>query len=479
MNRTRPCPIPSRTLSPRDRLGLPTLGLAALALAACGDDGAGPGDAASAADGAWTDAAPAPDGAPTPDGAPAPDGQPAPDAAPAPDGGVTPDAQPGPQARGIAAILSDYRSMSLTLYNPATGVVERERCVDSGTRAPTLTQAFSGDVVLPSAPLPDGQLVLIDRGNGTLTWVDPVTCRVERQISVATGFFANPHDVVQVGQRLYVSRYERNPNPTPAPGDFDEGDDVLIVDLGTAQPVGRIDLSGRAAPAAGTVLPRPDRLVRDGDTLYVTLGSLGPNFSADEVGHGRVVAIDLPSGTVRGNLDVTALQNCGGAQLVREPKGLLLSCNGNFGRFDGSQIQTSGLAWLPLDAQGGLAGTPEIVPATVFGRPLSFSDVLVVEGRFVYTVVPGEFGGAVKDAVWVTDRGPGGASRRFFEGASGFVLGTLLHDPVRQRLWVAHADRARPRVAVFDVRAPGNPVAAGELNVSLTTGLPPVALGWY
>ncbi|MDZ4696674.1 MAG: hypothetical protein SGI86_16140, partial [Deltaproteobacteria bacterium] len=137
-----------------------------------------------------------------------------------PDGGNA-DANPNATrvVGGIAVVLSDYASMSLTLVNSDTGAVEKEKCVTSGTVAPNLSLAFTGDVVLPSSPLVGGKVVLIDRKNGTLTWVDPADCKVVRQISVATGFFANPHDAAQIGDLIFVSRHETNVAPTAATTD--------------------------------------------------------------------------------------------------------------------------------------------------------------------------------------------------------------------------------------------------------------------
>ncbi len=381
-------------------------------------------------------------------------------------------AVPPPVGIGIAVVLSDYASMSLTLVNPDTGAVEKEKCVTSGTVAAGLSLAFTGDVVLPSSPLVGGKVVLIDRKNGTLTWIDPADCKVVRQISVATGFFANPHDAAQIGDLIFVSRHETNVAPSAAIGDFDEGGDVLVVDARTGLPVGRIDLAAYATTAAKAVLPRPDRLLVKNGLLYVSLANAGPNFAADEIGAGRVVVIDPVTRMVTGMLDASPLLNCGGVQSLVGSGGVLLACNGNFGLMDGTQVNGSGLVWGPTGA------TPMVLSATVFGRPASFSEVVLATPTKGFVLVPGNFGGKPNDMVWAFDLETK-AVNPVFEGKSGFVVLNLLWNHRQKQLYIAHADPKRPRIAVLNAVDPANPTPGTEIDPSAATGLPPVALGWY
>ena len=373
---------------------------------------------------------------------------------------------------GIAVILSDYASMSLTLVNSDTDAVEKEKCVTSGTVAPNLSLAFTGDVVLPSSPLVGGKVVLIDRKNGTLTWVDPADCKVVRQISVATGFFANPHDAAQIGDLIFVSRHETNVAPTAATTDFDEGGDVLVVDAKTGIPVGRIDLASYATTAAKPVLARPDRLLVKNGLLYVSLANVGPNFTVDEIGAGRVVVIDPMTRTVTGMLDASPLLNCGGVQSLVGTGGILLTCNGNFGLMDGTQVNGSGLVW------GTTGAAPMVLPASAFGRPASFSDVALATATKGFVIVPGNFGGKPNDMVWAFDLDTK-AVKSVFEGTSGFVIVNLLWNHRRNQLFIAHADPTRPRIVVLNAADPANPTLGTEIDPTAATGLPPVALGWY
>ena len=66
------------------------------------------------------------------------------------------------------------------------GALARADCVHTMTTG-TGSKTISGDVVLPSQPQRGGQVVLIDRGNTALTFVNPATCAVDRQHSVKGG----------------------------------------------------------------------------------------------------------------------------------------------------------------------------------------------------------------------------------------------------------------------------------------------------
>jgi len=119
---------------------------------------------------------------PTPDAATAAGDAPAADIADAADGGAdSEEAADSSNAEpvGLAVIhgSSDYTSSLLSLVDPATATLVHDNCLNSGSVAPQLSQALSGSVVLPSAPLPGHPLVLIDSTNSALVWVNPRTAR--------------------------------------------------------------------------------------------------------------------------------------------------------------------------------------------------------------------------------------------------------------------------------------------------------------
>ncbi|MBC7976910.1 MAG: hypothetical protein H7138_18195, partial [Myxococcales bacterium] len=297
-----------------------------------------------------------------PDAPPPLDG--APDS-PLPDGG--PDAESSPGI-GLAVVNSDYASTAITLLD-RTGQVTHADCINSGTRPPGNTLALSGDVVLPSQAQPDHLLVTIDRTNAALTWIDPSNCAPLRQLDVSTGFFANPHDVVGISPtKAYVTRYERNANPTPDPADRDDGDDLLIIDPSVPAITGRIDLGRYATTVTGaSIQARPDRARLANGKLFVVLNNISDDFGT--IGAGRVVVVDPATDQVTGTLDLPAgLQNCGGLSYVEATKTLVVACGGNYSQ--PSQVASSGLAFVDV------AVSPPVVtrqlPATAFGgRPVA------------------------------------------------------------------------------------------------------------
>lgn len=71
-------------------------------------------------------------------------------------------ADAGPGARRVAVINSDRKSVSVSLFDAASGKLLRDDCVNSGTAQPAPALSLSGDVVLPTAPQAGHELVLID-----------------------------------------------------------------------------------------------------------------------------------------------------------------------------------------------------------------------------------------------------------------------------------------------------------------------------
>lgn len=378
-------------------------------------------------------------------------------------------APPAPAA-GLAVVHQDksYKSALLSLLDPSTGTLVRDNCLNSGSLAPGLSLAMSGDVVLPSAPLPGHPLLVIDRGNGNLIWVNPANCSVTRQLSVAPGFLAYPYDVVAVtANRLYVTRYGSNPKPSTA---LDGGGDLVVLDLDQGVPVARVDL----APYASCIgcNPNPDRGRVLGGKLYVTLNSFNADFS--QAGTGRVVVVDPTSDKVTGTIDLTGLQNCGPIVPVPGmPKALAVSCAGAFA--DGAdQIKASGIALIDTTTT---PPTVTNVAAMGFGRPVSAFDLAVVNAGLGLVVVPGDFDGKFTDEVWRFDFA-GGAPQLVLGGKASFTLGGLVYDPTSQRVFVGDADAKNPRVRMMDVSGL-SPVELTPVISDPDKGLLPRYLGLY
>ena len=193
--------------------------------------------------------------------------------------------------RGLVIASSDYTSTNVSLAT-AAGVVVSESILSSASAPPGLTTALSGDVVLPTAPSRSGRIVLVDRyPNAVLTWVDPKAAKVEKQLSVGTGFAANPHDYLEIGNKAYVSRYESNPNPGAQPND--SGGDLLVLDPSAPAVTGRVVL---ASPGDGSLLPRADRMLEVGGEVWVVLQRFDADFKT--AGDARIAGVSPESDAV-------------------------------------------------------------------------------------------------------------------------------------------------------------------------------------
>ena len=378
----------------------------------------------------------------------------------------------GPTGLAVIHGSSDYTSSLLSLVDPATATLAYDNCLNSGSLAPQLSQALSGGVVLPSAPLPGHPLVLIDSLNSALVWVNPVDCTVVRQLSVSTGFKAFPHDVVAVSpNKFYVTRYMTNSSPTAEPSDLDEGGDLLILDLDLGKAVARIDLAPYAAGGAG-INPNPDRArVLDGK-IYVTLN----NFSADMVtqaGPGRVVVVDPTTDTVSSFIDLPDFRDCGAIVPVPGKQGALaVACSGFFS--DPDQIKSSGVALIDTSVS---PATVQPLMAAAFGRPVSFADLAVMSPTLAFIIVPGDFSGTASDQLWQFDFARG-VPQKLLDASSAWVLGGLVFDPTTQRMFLGDANPQSPKLHVFDVSA-SSPVELSSLNSDPAIGMLPRYLGLY
>jgi hypothetical protein len=360
----------------------------------------------------------------------------------------------GPPA-GIAVIGSDYKSVSVPLADATTGAIVREGCITSGSKPPGLTTALSGDVVLPSQPQPSHELLLIDRANATLTWVNPRTCEVLRQLNVGEGMSANPHDVITVSaHKAYVTRY------APA------ASDLLVIDPAAATILGHIALGDQSTRPDGDrpVRPMPDRGIFTGGRVYLTLNELSDDFKS--AGPARLVVID-PATDAVSTIDLPTLQNCGTLTALESVHRLAVGCSGVFD--DPGQLAASGVGWIDL---GVTPPAIQVVFAAEFAAPVSSADLAVLTPDLAFTVVPGDFTSMRADALWAFDFA-GGAPRKILDGSGPFALGGLVADAANKKLFIGDAADQDPRILVIDAT-----MSTVEKTISVS-GLPPRSLGFY
>jgi hypothetical protein len=389
--------------------------------------------------------------------------------------GAAPTPAGGGPANGLAVMASDFASTSISLV-AADGTLAKDDCIDSGTAASgKLSQALSGDVTLPSQPQRGGGLWIIDSGNAAVTLLDPTTCAVRNQFSVATGFASNPHDVAVVSdKKVYVTRYKKNAAPADANS---TGDDILILDRDSGAVTGRIDLSAQAAPVAGAVIQaRPDRMVLADGKVYVTLSSRDAMLST--AGEGRVVIVDPATDAVTGSVSLTGLKGCSAMFLVAATKTLFVACSGPFA--DADQAAASGVAELDLSVSP--PALAHITKAAAFGHPLTFFWVAALSTTRVFTSTAGTFPDAKNNVVGSNDMAFSfdptsdtpvalGLETGPFDMGRGAIGDTLL--------FVPDATASKPRIHVFDISGAGAPTETTSFDPEPAKGLPPRELAWY
>jgi hypothetical protein len=372
--------------------------------------------------------------------------------------------------RGIVASHSDYQSTAVSLLD-RDGNVVKDGCINSGTGGPGLTKTLSGDVALPSQISATSAITLVDRGNSTLVWIDPSTCAPLRQLAVGTGFKANPHDYVELStSKAYVTRYEQNLAATSALGDFDDGNDLLIVDPTQPKIVGRIDLTP-FAPAG--VLPRADRALLVDGKVFVSLNASNAKYGSNATG--RLVMVDPSADQVIGTVDLPGTKNCGAMFYLPADKKLMVACTGDYG--DSNQADGSAVVTLSL------AATPPVVVAkvaasSVGGLLFSNSTVAALDGNSVLGVTMGDFSNTPPDGLWLLPQ-DGTLSSKIFDSAEAYSLGAVLVDAERGRVFLADGTTvATPSVRVFD-RVAGAFQATATIATNPTQKLPARALAWF
>jgi hypothetical protein len=374
---------------------------------------------------------------------------------------------------GLAVVGSDFTSTAISII-AADGTLAKDDCIDSGTQAGgKLSLTLSGDVTLPSQPQLGGDLWLIDRGNAALTIVTPSTCAASGQVSVGTGFKSNPHDVAVVSaSKVYVTRYETNVAPADANS---TGDDILVLDRDSGAIKGRIDLSGYAAPVAGSkIQARPDRMVIADGKVFVTLGSQDAKFLA--AGEGRLVIIDPATDTVSDVAALPGLKGCSAMTVLGEK--LYVSCGGSFA--DADQSTSSGIATVDLTARPALL-THVTKAAALGGHPINFSWVAALSATQAFAGTLGTFADATSgtpgtnDAVFAFDPTADTSSVLALD-AGAFDLGRAALGATT--LFVPDAAAAKPRLHPFDVMATP-PKETTAFDPEPSKGLPPREIAWY
>lgn len=334
---------------------------------------------------------------------------------------------------GIVVVNSDYSDTAVSLVDRLARETARPELVTSLGSPPLL----SGDVVAARNPSPTGELVLIDRANANVTFVNPATGAITHQWSVRTDSLdpsnPNPHDALVVSDtKVYVLRGGRcartSPDPfgfcavvasPPEAFDVEESNDIVVLDPtdGTLTDDPGFDLTsvfgaagtGDIDTASGHVA-RPSQFLRIGELVGVVMLNLDIGQGGGG-GPGLIALIDpltdsfvdaTPAGSP-GSTDSIVLSTMGGdceapggslrsASVVLYPApAIYLSCSGFFpdlvgdhaGQLAGSRVVKVDLSPLFATSPGDVVVTEilnidDIYPATPSTMAASLSGVIQV-----------------------------------------------------------------------------------------------------
>jgi hypothetical protein len=387
------------------------------------------------------------------------------------DAGSGGDGGPGsacPSALVVACNPNDFTATNIAVLS-STGAPLSQSIISSGSTAPGLSKTLSGDVILPLAPTP-GKIVLIDQlPNTALTWVDPSTAAVIHQLNVGTGFAANPHDYLEVSAtKAYVTRYESNMNPGQQA--YDGGGDLLIIDPETATITGRVPFA-----ADGAFLPRPDRMIRVGEEVWVSLQRFDANLMT--AGDARVVGVSSADDSIQWVLDLPGVASCAG--LARAPSGkvIALSCTGVLG--DPDPKQRSAIVLIDATAHPPVE-LKRFAAASQLGAPLGFTLDYASEGMLV-GVALGDLQAPRNDVAYTLDLASGTA-RVLADAGGAFAFGDVRCAPGCTDLCFL-ADAPGNALRVFRIASAvdggSSLVALAPVPVDPSVGFPPRALGAF
>ena len=378
-----------------------------------------------------------------------------------------------PVGVGLASVNNDtgFQTTSVSILDPNGGVIHGD-CIDSNPPSGGVIPLVSTDVVMPSQPQRGGNLVLVDRGSGLLTTVDPTTCQVVRQIVVpgAGGAKTNPHDLVTISDhKAYVTRYQPNSAAT-SPAQM--GNDVAVIDPTTGAFASRIDVDGYASAVAGTtILARPNRALIAGGKVVVSLNEADASYKS--YGDGEIIVIDPASDAVVASVSIAGLQDCEGMDYVASTQTLLVACGGTY--MAANQALQSGIAVVDLGA------SPPSVTSTITGAA---------------------FGNQPVNFSWVLAAPPAGGGTRAFAGTNDpnlvapdvlfsfdYLLGTTtpvttstpysIGPPAATAslLFVPEFLGSTPKIQLFDIT--GVPQATSAFSPDTVNNLSPVQVAWY
>ena len=246
-----------------------------------------------------------------------------------------------PKPWAIAVVNSDFLSTSISIIDGTDKSMFADGIIDSGSTVPGLTLTLSGDIVLPRNPNIDNIIVLIDRyPNNVLTFISPKDFSVTKQMSVATGFSSNPHDYLWINEaKSYITRYESNPNSGQQ--NFDEGDDILIINQKELSVIKSINLTEYTDSSMEKMQAKPDQMVMGDKYVWVSLNHLSMDYKS--AGYGLLAILNPETDMVEDVIKIPEMKNCTGIIYLKHLKHIYASCSGMFVNGIDEQLKYSGI----------------------------------------------------------------------------------------------------------------------------------------
>jgi len=366
---------------------------------------------------------------------------------------------------------SDYASSTNVSLVSVNGEVLSSSFLSSASEKPGLSAPLSGDVVSTTTVNEDPAIVLVDRATAVLSWVATETGIPSGQLSVATGFYANPRDYLPLSpHKAYVTRYQTNSDPGRE--QFDEGGDILIINPSDRSILGRIPMRPAMVAASNKFDPYPDKLLSVDTNVAVLLGAYEPPYFSSSAA-GRIVRVNPTEDTIESVIVFDGMHGCSAMALSPSGQEIAIACSGDFGVPEGSGIV--------LVSVSDMWSESKRFPAAHFGLgSVGATAAYASESKLVF-VTNGDFGSApqLEDALITLDTNTGAFEIALRSDNMPYSLGDVRCAAACGVCFAADAQRSGGLLHRFELAADGSLGSRSEIVVDTSIGLPPRYLGWF
>lgn len=374
---------------------------------------------------------------------------------------------------GIVVVLSDYVSTQIALGNLEGQTQSESFLSTASTETDGLAFALSGDVGLPSMRPTSNQVILLDRfGTNVITWADPKTAEVVAQLPVGTGFESNPKDYLEVNDDLaLVARWGQN--AAPGSEDYDDGGDLLLVDLERHEMVGSLLM-----PTADELPARPSALSLVHGEVIVTLDRIALDFS--ETGETTLVGVDMSGEEVLWEQTLEGRKACSRATLSPDESKFAVVCTGALTPSGETESLTQSAVILFDAKERPLKEIATFEAEDLLGVPLQ-ADVAFVSDDSILLKTQTPWGGEGNNQLFSLDL-ESGATERLLEASpdeegngKGLVYGSLVCAPGCSA-YCLMTDADEGVVQRVLVGSDGKLTVDTPVTVEHEIGLPPVSM---